>query len=96
MFRALRDPRVRVLLAVAVVALACALSLHLVAMGLHGMAMMLGLCLAVLGWVAVLVDPRGPMSPIVVGSTPVPVAPRRDRIEPIGRHPPDEGIRLRH
>jgi hypothetical protein len=37
MNRALRDPRVRVLLAVAVLSLAFFLSLHLVAMAVHGM-----------------------------------------------------------
>lgn len=97
MTRALRDPRVRVLLVVAVVALAFALSLHLVVMGFHGMAMMLGLCLAVLAWTAVLLTPERPVAAMVMGRRDPPIdRPRRERVEPIGRHPPDEGIRLRH
>lgn len=96
MSRALRDPRIRLLLAVVIVVLALALSWHLVAMGLHGMAMMLGLCVAVLAVVAFLL-PGSLTVPTVWLARPAPVErPRGERVEPLGRHPPDEGIRLRH
>ena len=97
MNRALRDSRVRILVAAAVLVLALLLSWHLVAMGIHGMAMMLGLCLVVLVAAGVPLFPGGPA--LVIGPPAIlaPLeTPRGERVEPPGRHPPDEGIRLRH
>ncbi len=95
MGRVLRDPRVRLLLVLIVLGLALLVSWHLVAPGLHGMAMMLGLCFAVLAVSAVLLVPAG--VEVIVGVPSPPGARRRlehERVEPIGRHPP-EGIPLR-
>jgi len=80
-----------------VLALALLLSWHLVGMGIHGMAMMLGLCLVVLVAAGVLFIPGGLVLPIGPPATLAPLeTPPCDRVEPLGRHPPDEGIRLRH
>lgn len=97
MRRAIRDPRVRVVLLLLVVALALLLSWHLAAAGIHGMAMMLGLCATFVAIAAAALSPGRPVIAVAsfsrrptIDSTP------GRRIEPIGRHPPDEGIRLRH
>jgi hypothetical protein len=95
MKRALRDPRIRLLLVAAISVLALALAWHLL-MGLHPMAMMLGLCIAVLTVASLLLVPAR----LVLGAYSLPPAEPvqpvwRPRVEPIGRHPPDEGIRLR-
>jgi hypothetical protein len=96
MSRALREPRIRVLAAAVIVLLVLALSWHLVAMGMHGIAMMLGFCVAVLALV-VLPLPGGPVARAVSSPTLVSAErPRGERIDPLGRHPPDDGIRLRH
>jgi hypothetical protein len=97
MSRALRDPRIRWLVAGVIVLLGVALSWHLVAMGLHGMAMMLGLCLAVVA-AAMIFLPGQPVItviPLFFPTRPL-ERPSAERVEPPGRHPPDEGIRLRH
>lgn len=92
----IRDPRLRLVLLLVVVAVVLLLSWHLVAAGIHGMAMMLGLCVAFLAIAAVLLIPSRPVMALASVS-PAPIDRRRiDRIEPVGRHPPDEGIRLRH
>lgn len=97
MHRALRDPRARILVAAAVLVLAVLLSWHLVAMGIHGMAMMLGLCLAIPVAAGVLLFPGRPVLELGPSSPLAPIEPSKvRRIEPIGRHPPDDGIRLRH
>ncbi|MGH2581057.1 MAG: hypothetical protein ACRDHK_07270 [Actinomycetota bacterium] len=96
--RAIRDPRLRLVLLLVVVALALLLSWHLLAAGgIHGMAMMLGLCVAFLAVATALLIPGRPVIAVATVSPSPTVDPtRRERIEPIGRHPPDEGIRLRH
>ena len=96
MSRYLRDPRVRVLLAVGVLALMLLLSWHLIAMGIPGMAMMLGLCIAVLAAAAALLLPPAWIAVLASTAAWGPAGrPRRARVEPLGRHPPDDGIRLR-
>lgn len=97
MVQALRDPRVQVIVALVVVVLAVALSVHLVTMGAQGMAMMLGLCFVVLVVAGVKLPPGKPVIALGPSSPRAPIEPSRVRpIEPIGRHPPDEGVRLRH
>ena len=97
MSRSHRDPRVRLLLALAIVVLAAALSIHLVAMGAHGMAMMVGFCVAILAATFVAPSPvRSVLTLALAAPVRVPERPRCERVEPIGRHPPDDGIRLRH
>jgi hypothetical protein len=96
MSRALRDPRIRLLVACVIVVLAVALSWHLVAMGLHGMAMMLGLCLAVVAAAMIFLPGRPVMTVIPLLVTRPLERPNAERVEPPGRHPPDEGIQLRH
>ena len=82
-------------MAVAVLSLVFFLSLHLVVMAVHGMAMMIGLCFAVLAGAAVSIV-RGPAVAVAVADAPGPrPAPERRQVVPIGRHPPGEGIRLR-
>lgn len=96
MSRPLRDPRARLVLALVILVLAIALSLHFVAMGAHGMAMMVGFCVVILAATAVPVSAGRPVLALA-SAVPlrVPGCPRHARVEPIGRHPPDEGIRLR-
>jgi hypothetical protein len=95
MSRALRDPRIRLLVATVIVVLAIALSWHLVAMGLHGVTMMLGFCVAILAVVALFL-PGLLVARVVWLPLPVPVERTRgERVEPLGRHPPEEGTRLR-
>ena len=95
MSRALRDPRIRLLAAALIMLLVLVLSWHLVAMGMHGMAMVLGFCVAVLALV-ILPLPGGPVARAVSNPRLVPLErPRGERIEPLGRHPPDEGVLLR-
>lgn len=97
MNRAIRVPRLRLLLLVVVVALAFLVSWHLVAPGIHGMAMMLGVCMAFVAAAAALLTPETAMFVIAsVASVPTGDRMGRERIEPIGRHPPDEGMPLRH
>jgi hypothetical protein len=96
MSRALRDPRIRWLVAGVIVVLAVALSWHLVAMGLHGMAMMLGLCLAVVAAAMIFLPSQPVMTVMPLFPTTPLERPSAERVEPSGRHPPDEGIRLRH
>jgi len=97
MRRAIRDPRLRLVLLLVVVALALLLSWHLVAAGIHGMAMMLGLCVAFIAVAVALVTPGRPVIAVAsVSPAPTTDRLRRERIQPTGRHPPDEGIRLRH
>jgi hypothetical protein len=91
MSRVLRDPRIRLLVVALIVILMLALSWHLVAMGLHGTAMMLGLCVSILAAVVLLLLGRAVWLPL-----PAPLErPRGLRVEPLGRHPPDEGVLLR-
>lgn len=96
MSRALRDPRIRLLVAAVFVILALALSWHLVALGLHGMAMMMGLCVAVLAVVTLFVPGRLEVRTVWLPPSAPLARPLAGRVEPVGRHPPDEGIRLRH
>jgi hypothetical protein len=95
MSRVLRDPRIRLLVVALIVILMLALSWHLVAMGLHGTAMMLGLCVSILAAVVLLL-PGGLLGRAVWLPLPAPLQrPRGLRVEPLGRHPPDEGVLLR-
>jgi hypothetical protein len=96
MSRALRDPRIRLLLVAVIAVLALGLAWHLL-MGLHPMAMMLGICIAILTVGTVLLVPRTLVIDTVSPPTGEPVQPVwQSRVEPIGRHPPDDGIRLQH
>lgn len=83
-------------LVLVVVVLALGLSVHVVAMGIHGMAMMLGFCVAVLaGASALLLPSRRMLAVALVAPLHATEGPKHQRVEPIGRHPPDQGIRLR-
>jgi len=95
MSRALRDPRIRLILALAVLLLIAAVAWHLIIVGLHVM-VMLGACMAALAAGLTLGGRSAPVEPVPApliesGST-ARVRPSARR----GRHPPEEGTVLRH
>lgn len=84
-------------MAVIAVALALLVSWHLVAVGIHGMGMMVGLCFVALAVVALALAPDGPVLALVCPpARPIRATPAHGPVAPSGRHPPDEGLRLRH